>query len=113
MEHRNRIAPHSGGRRIGARRPPASQAKQAIVGTIHRRPAGDVAPAAVEDNQETYLQGSAMSEDPRIESLVLELNACEEMGVEEGHIYADSLLLGYIGNTEVTDAFVKLKKWYS
>lgn len=34
-------------------------------------------------------------------------------GPEEAHAYADDLLLEYINDELVTDAFDKIKKWYA
>jgi hypothetical protein len=32
---------------------------------------------------------------------------------EEGHVIADGLLLDYIGDAEIKDAFDSIEKWYS
>lgn len=45
-----------------------------------------------------------------------ELEKCLELGVEEGHGYADTLLcelLNILGYVEVANRFQNLKKWYS
>ncbi len=49
-----------------------------------------------------------------IEELIKKLEALQTHGdPESGHQEADSALLEFIGNQEVTEAFEKIRKWYS
>jgi hypothetical protein len=45
--------------------------------------------------------------------LIKKLEECKEEDIESGHIRADNLLLEYINDKEVTEAFKSLSKWYA
>ena len=42
-----------------------------------------------------------------------ELSKQEGADIEDIHMFADNLLLGYINNDEVATAFRSIEKWYS
>ena len=46
--------------------------------------------------------------------LLEKLNRLSESGdSESAHVEADSLVLEYIGDKEITEAFLKLERWYA
>lgn len=45
--------------------------------------------------------------------LLEKLKECSEMNPESGHSAADDLLLKYINDPEITEAFESLTKWYA
>ncbi len=50
------------------------------------------------------------------EELIEKLRECQEISnhdQEEAHIRADDLLLEYIGEKDVTFAFIDINKWYA
>jgi hypothetical protein len=48
------------------------------------------------------------------EELVTQLKNLSKINdVEQAHVLADRLLLEYINNTEVKEAFHKIEKWYT
>ena len=51
--------------------------------------------------------------DPRLTKLVEDIRACDSLSTERAHIRADELLLAYIGDAQVADAFEELDKWYA
>lgn len=48
-----------------------------------------------------------------VEELVAKILECHSEGTEEGHMSADLLLLEFIDEPKVTEAFNSLGKWYS
>lgn len=50
------------------------------------------------------------------DELLLELRECQAAQIEDGettHLKADRLLLEYINDPEIAEAFTKIRKWYS
>lgn len=47
------------------------------------------------------------------EWLILKLNELTSSDVEANHCDADSLLLDYINDPEITEAYDKVEKWYA
>lgn len=48
-----------------------------------------------------------------IDTLIVALGRCDDLGTWRGHVVADLLLLRYIGDERVTAAFDELEKWYA
>lgn len=45
--------------------------------------------------------------------LIAKLRECVEWDEETAHLHADSALLEFIGDKEITRAFDNIKKWYA
>lgn len=49
----------------------------------------------------------------KLQTRKINIFGVETLDKEENHIMADSLLLKYIDDEEVTNAFKKINKWYA
>ncbi len=49
----------------------------------------------------------------KIEKLIEDLKKCAKLGEQDGHFQADWLLLEFIDDERVIDAFTDIDKWYS
>ena len=54
-----------------------------------------------------------MSDEAKLEKLIAELKECNTGDVEADHANADELLIEYIDDPRVTEAYENIRKWYA
>ena len=47
------------------------------------------------------------------EEILRRLDECKNSDTESGHMIADELLLAYIADPEITQAYKSIRKWYA
>lgn len=64
------------------------------------------------ESSRTTVAMDRMAAERRRDELVANLQALHHTDPEQGHMDADKLLLAYIGDPFVTEAFEAVPKWY-